>query len=206
MKPEDFIPWEKYPELTRKRLSAFARLIREAREGAVRRHDPASGDGPWGLGCSAHERTQFAIKEGSGKYDWLSVTQDPEKPLRFVFAIGRVPFRIYRGEPEEPPSRYLATSYVELHERQLALDFGVAIPTDGILRIAVETDAIGSVSRISVVEIDEARCITGIYAIPLEEAEGDSSIPLQSPPVDLAPPSIEPLPKTEEEKKRKSSE
>jgi hypothetical protein len=199
--PENFVPWEKYPELTQERLCMLASVIRAAREGAVQRHDPTAGDGPWGLGCSAHERTQFAIKKAARNYSWLTITEDKEKPLRFAFAIGHVPFRIYRGDPEDPPSRYLAASYVELHEKQLALDFGVAIPADGILRIAVETKENGLVSNISVVEIDEAYCIIGIYAIPLDAADGDSTIPLKTPPVDLGPPTIEPLPKIGEQKK-----
>ncbi len=190
--------------MTRERLCSLGSIIRTTREGAVERHDPKAGDGPWGLGCSAYERTFFALKAACAKYPWLTVTQDPAKPLRFAFAIGHVPFRIYSGGAEQPPSKYLSTTYVELHEIQLALDLGVIVPPDGILRIAVETDETGLVSRISVVQIDEAQHITGIYVIPPDEAESSSTVPMQTPPVDLPPPVIAALPKIDEGKKRKA--
>jgi hypothetical protein len=201
----DFLPWVKYPELTKKRLSTVAALIRIARESAVLRHDPASGDGPWGLGCSAYERTCFAIEQGAAEHEWLSVLPDKEQHLRFAFAIGHIPFRLYRGEPGDPPSRYLATSYAEIHQRQLALDFGVTIPSDGILRLAVETDATGRALRISLVELNEARQVIGSYVIPFEEAEGEFTVPLKPLPVDLPAAALEPLQQPADEPRKRST-
>lgn len=203
---EAFVPWEKYPELTADRLSVIASVICEARDGAVRRHEPAEGDSPWGLGCVSYDRTFFALKRAAEKYPWLTITQDPAKPLRFAFGIGHVPFRIYQGEPDQTPSKYLSTTYVELHEKQLAWDFGVTVPTDGILRLAVETDSTGRASQISVVELSATRSITGVYAIPIEESITDGVPPvlMQTPSVDLMPPSLEPAPKSQEGKKLKA--
>ena len=192
----DFIPWSRYPELTNERLTTLASVIRSAREGAVRRHDPHAGDGPWGLGCSAYERTCFAIEKASQAHSWLEVLPDPEKHLRFTFAIGRIPFRIYRGEPSDPPSRYLATSYAEIRHRQYVLDLGLAIPLDGILRIAVETDETGRASMISVVELNEARKITGSYTIPSEVQR--RVIPLRPKAIDTPAPRLEPLKKADQ--------
>lgn len=197
----DLIPWSRYPELTKERLATLASVIRGARESAVLRHDPSAGDGPWGLGCCAYERMCFAIEKASQAHSWLKVLPDPEKQLRFTFAVGHIPFRIYRGQPGEPPSRYLTTSYAEIRHRQRALEFGHPIPIDGILRIAVETDDTGRASTISVVEMDEERQITGSYIIPSETQPG--VIPLRLKPIDTAPPKLEPLKKTEESSERK---
>jgi len=141
-----FKPWLKYPELTPERLSMVAALIREVRDHAALLRDPASGDRPWGFGCRAYERTCFAIEEAAKRNPWLTILPDKEKPLRFTFSIGHVPMRFYHGAPDDPPNRYLAVSYMEIHQRQQALDFGLQIPKDGILRIAVETDSNGRAS------------------------------------------------------------
>jgi hypothetical protein len=198
--PEALIPWEKYPELTMERLSLIGSIIRETREDVATLHDPQSGDGPWGFGCRAYERTCFAIEKATEKNSWLTIVKDTEKLLRFTFAIGHVPFRFYRGDPEDPPSRFLAVSYPELRETQLALDLGVAVPSDGGLRIAIETDVTGRASTISVVEMDLSRTVTGVYSIPAEVER--RAVPLRAKPVDTPAPVVEPLTKSAGTSKR----
>ncbi len=91
---DEFIPWKKYPELTQERLATVAALIRAVRENAAGLHDPKAGDGAWGLGCRAYERMCFAIEKACETHSWLTIVPEKEKPLRFTFAIGHVPFRI----------------------------------------------------------------------------------------------------------------
>jgi hypothetical protein len=198
--PDALIPWQKYPELTKERLSLIGSVIRDTREDVATLHDPESGDGPWGFGCRAYERTCFAIEKATEKNSWLTILKDTERHLRFSFAIGHVPFRFYRGDPEDPPSRFLAVSYPELRETQLALDLGVVVPCDGVLRIAIETDATGRASTISVIEMDVSRTVTGLYAIPPDVDR--AAVPLRAKPVDTPAPVIEPLTKSAETKKR----
>jgi hypothetical protein len=201
MANDDFIPWVKYPDLSRDRLSAVASLIRNVREDVAKLHDAEAGDGPWGLGCRAYERTCFALEKATAEYPWLAILPDREKPLRFTFAIGNVPFRFYHGDPKDPPSRYLAVTCEEIRQRQLALD--LEIPTDTILRIAIETDSTGRASIISVVELDQAKTVTGDYAIPSDSQR--TVIPLRAKPVDTPAPTVQRLEDTSKREERNVS-
>ena len=103
-------------------------------------HEPDEGDGPWSLGCRAYERICFAIRKASSIYNWLKILNE-KSSLAFSFAVGNVPFRFYRGNPEEPPSHYQSKSYGEVHHIQLCLELelgGELMSLDGVLRLAVE--------------------------------------------------------------------
>jgi hypothetical protein len=197
---DNFKPWLKYSELTQERLAILASMIRDVRDTLAILHEPDAGDRPWSFGCRAYDRTCFAIEQASKKYNWLTILPDREKPLRFTFAIGHVLLRFYHGEPDDPPSRYLTISYMEIHQRQQALDFGLPIPTDGILRIAVETDSTGRALRVSVVEMNADRNVTDMYVIPFEIQR--VAIPMRARPVETPAPVIEPLKKEDETQKR----
>ena len=96
---DSFEPWREDPDLTRDRLSVIATIIRDVRHDCVMLHEPDEGDGPWSLGCRAYERIGFVILKVNDNDNWLKTL--PEKSaLAFSFAIGNVPFRFYRGNPE----------------------------------------------------------------------------------------------------------
>jgi hypothetical protein len=200
----DFEPWTRYAPLTQGRLSRVANMIRNARRETVFLHEPTNGDSEWSLGCRVYSRTCHALRIAAQQYDWLKILED-DRPLRFAFAIGSVPFRFYRGEADDPPSHYLITTYAELHQQQLALELGVVLLKDQILRLAVETDATTrQVSNVILVEMDEAKNLTGTYNIPFDIETGNVT-PLQSKGVDLPPLTLEPLRKVEEKREKRDA-
>jgi hypothetical protein len=198
---DSFEPWRKYPDLTRDRLSVIATIIRNVRHGCIMLHEPDEGDGPWSLGCRAYERIGFAIRKATIKYNWLKTL--PEKSaLAFSFAIGNVPFRFYRGNPEEPPYHYQAKSYGENHHIQLclALDLGGDITAlDGVLRLAVEISDL-EVSTVTLVEVDSDGKPLDAYIIPFDEGS-TNLVSIEAPPPIVTPPAIaEPLGQEKEKK------
>ena len=70
---------------------------------------------------------------------------------------------------------------------------------DKILRLAIEPDP-GEVCRVTFVETDQAGNVTETYPIPYGIEQGKIS-PLQAKPVNLPPPTLEPLNAEEEEKR-----
>lgn len=198
----NFEPWHKYPDLTRDHLSVIATIIRDVRHGCVLLHEPKEGDGPWSLGCRAYERICAALRKAAITNNWLRTL--PEKSsLGFSFTIGSVPFRFYRGDPDEPPFNYQFKSYGEIHHLQLclALDRGFH-EIDGVLRLAVETDGSGEVSAVTLVEMDDGGNPRDSHQIPFDEGDGNV-VSFETPPVDLPPVIAEPLKKEEEGEKRK---
>jgi len=72
-------------------------------------------------------------------------------------------------------------------------------PLDNILRLAVETNpAMLEVSMISVVEADDAGNPVAVYSVPLEQPQARNITVMQTRPVELPPPQLEPLAKIEE--------
>jgi hypothetical protein len=199
----DFEPWTRYTPLTQERLSVIANIIRDVRRETVLKHEPENGDSEWCLGCRVYSRTCHGLRSAVRQYDWLTILED-DQALRFGFAIGSVPFRFYHGGADDPPSRYLMMTYSELRQQQLALDLGVVILKDQILRLAVETDATRQVSNVTLVEMDEAKNLTGTYSIPFDIEPGNVT-PLQSKGVDLPPLTLEPLMKDEEKREKRDA-
>lgn len=194
-----FEPWIKYSSLTQERLSIVANIIRDVRHEAVLQHEPARGDTNWGMGCRVYERTCFALQGYASKYpDWLIILPET-KGLQFSFAIGSLPFRFYRGAPNDPPDRYRISTYGELHHQQMCLEIEGFRPLDGVLRIAVETST-GTleVTAVSVVEVDDAGNPLAACAIPLGQRQTRNITVIQAKAVELAPPQLEPLAKIEE--------
>ena len=185
----DKTPWEIHPDLTQDRLVAVAQLLRLARNDALDRFDPNIGDDVWTLGCCAFQYGCHRISEASssGLHPWLTV-QDASK--QFVFRIGAVPARFYRGSPDEPTPRTLNQSYPEL--RQLTLSFPQeAVERNFAYRFAVETDIDGMVLSISFVallgetpmlcwEIPLEAEVRPIHSVDHVLAEG---VPLEAPAV-----------------------
>lgn len=170
----DETPWDLHPSLTAERLAFVARLMRSVRAEAVDGHEADKGDTAWGLGCRAHERTAFAITNAASGIasDWLTVI---EPGLHYVFAIGGVPIRFYRGEADSPPTKSLRRNFPEiLAQTQMAFAApGFSQPKGAqeyVWRIAIETDADGRVSRIVLVEVAADLSTRMIYEIPQSTA------------------------------------
>jgi len=204
MDTNTWTPWTDYPPLTQERLSIVASVIRQARRDTLILYDPLGGDDNWSHGCRAYVRSVFALKEASKAYSWLTVVPEVER-LRATFAIAGIPFRFYRGLPEDPPTHYLGTTFAEIRQQQLSFKAGfegLLRPIDKIFRVAVEADAKGETTDISWVEVDDAGNVTNSYLIPL--GVGKSNIaPAQPAPVELPPPTVEPRQQKTEEKDTK---
>lgn len=199
-----FLPWIKYTSLTEDRLSTIANIIRQVRRDVVALHDPINGDNEWSLGCRVYARTCHAIRRAENDHQWLMILPEADT-LSFSFAIGSIPFRFYRGKPDDPPGRYLIKTYGELHHLQTSLNIEGLRPLDNTLRLAVETDASREVASVSFVEMDEAGNVTETYGIPFD-TEATNVTPIQVKPVDLPPPTLEPLKNEEQEKQKKANE
>ncbi len=183
-------PWEHHPALTRDRLIIVGKLIQAGRYDALDRNDPNVGCTPWTVGCEAFAFQRHQILEASEEIEWLGIV-DPS--MQFIFTIGGVPIRFYRGAPGDPTQRTLRQSYSELWQLSL---FGsgelVKLACDPAYRLAVETDLEGAISGITFVVLDgDAPVLT--WAVPLDEPVRAIS-PLtiaDADGVDLPPPSVE---------------
>ncbi len=202
MDNNNWIPWIHYPPLTQERLSTVASIIRQARRDTLILYDPLGGDNSWSHGCRAYVRSIFALTEASKTHSWLTVLPEVER-LRATFAVAGVPFRFYRGIPDDPPTHYLRTTFAELKHLQMAFKAGfegLLRPIDKIFRIAVEADSQGDTTDISWVEVDDAGNVTNSYLIP--PLSGKSNVaPAQVAPIELLPPIVGP--KTEQQKTEK---
>lgn len=195
-----FEPWTRYAPLTEDRLSAIATILRNVRQETVDKHEPESGDSEWSLGCRVYSRSCFAIKQASARYDWLKILPEKEG-LRFSFAIGEIPFRFYKGEADDPPGKYIETTFAELNQQQYLLAINGVSLVNVVLRLAVETAA-RLVSRAILVEMDAGGAIINTYIIPFD-AQASNVIPLQAPPISLPPVG---LPTTEEAESQENEE
>lgn len=159
----DSKPWQVHPALQEERLCFLANIIKKVRHKALLLHEPIEGDTNWGLGCRVHERTCNAIKLSAEEQPWLEVI-DPS--LHFVFSVGGVPIRFYRGEAENPNPRQLSRKYSEIEAQQCAFAFAVENSV-WLWRMAIETDLDGEVMRIVMVQVSESGDIKNMWAIPL---------------------------------------
>src|SRR6266705_2625661 len=188
------LPWNIYSSLTAERLSIVADKLRRARNGTLELYDPIGGDTPWSHGCRAHVRQIKAVLEGAKEYDWLTILPD-EEALRFTFAIGGVPIRFYRGTPDEIPEHHLYRTFAEIRQLQLVL-IPEARKKAKVLRIAIELDAEGNASEISLVESDVFGKPLNTYSIPPLIAKSNV-IPAQTRAIELPPLQPEPIENTQ---------
>ncbi len=93
----DSVPWELHPGLTEDRLAKVAGLIHNAREDILKDNAWLVGDCAWGLGCLMYDASRAAIIRAAYDTSWLGII-DPN--LHFIFSIGDVPIRFYRGDSE----------------------------------------------------------------------------------------------------------
>jgi hypothetical protein len=165
----DLVPWEIHPDLELERLRIVATLIAEVRRKALLRHEPSEGDGAWSLGCVAYQRTMFLLERGSQEYTWLRIVE--RRGLYFVFSIGAVPIRFYRGDHDNHvEERRLVRHYLELRQHQEAFFFAPPPEMDRILRLAIETGDSGQVSNVVLVQVDSDGNTHNPFFIPLADA------------------------------------
>ena len=166
-------PWDLHPALTEERLSAAARLLARGRADALAMADPWAGDYAWSIGCRAYSfsRHQVAHAARSGRFPWLKVLDETH---HFVFLVDGVPVRFFRGDAEDPSKRTLRQQ--ESEAQQLALALG-SEGTEGLMfRLAVETDADGSVRRVVFLALrGEEGQVECFWPVPLGEAETRSN-------------------------------
>lgn len=185
-------PWEHHNALSRDRLVMIAKLIERGRNNALDRFDPSIGCTPWTVGCEAFAFQKREIEAASAELTWLEIL-DPS--MQFVFSIDGVPFRFYRGEPDDPTARTLKQSYSELKQLSLfGADELVKLATDPAYRFAIETDLEGALTAITcVVLAGDTPVLT--WEIPLDEpvtkvsplwVDGSEGVELAAPAVGIA--------------------
>ena len=136
-----------HPDLSEERLQALAQFFAQTRADTADLHDVVAGDDSWVLGCRSFARWRNLLKQlaGSPDWDWLSIV-NPGK--RFVFSVGAVPVRFFRGSIARPPERTLAYSAPELKQLALAFD-DVETPYAQLnWRFAIETGPLGEPLRV----------------------------------------------------------
>jgi hypothetical protein len=179
-------PWDFHAHLTHDALVAVAGLIAQGRSDALIRHNEEIGDDGWTLGCSAFQFARFQIKKAAGAsgFEWLAII-DPTK--QFIFQIGDVPVRFYKGDADQPSDRTLRQTFSELN--QLAFTFGDEKGAGLAYRFAVETDFDGAITSIKFVGLrGESRVF--VWDVPYTEAV---SLPPATPAtegVDLPKPEV----------------
>lgn len=182
----DSKPWEYHPHLTHDAIVVVAGLIAQGRSDALIRHNEEIGDDGWTLGCSAFQFARYQITKaaGTGGFEWLTI-MDPSK--QFIFRIGDVPVRFYKGEADEPSDRTLRQTFSEL--KQLAFTFGSEEGAGLAYRFAVETDFEGAITSIKFVGV-RGETPVFVWDVPYTETV---TLPLAAPAtegVDLAKPEV----------------
>ena len=131
-----------------------------------------------------------------GDYVWLTMVRE-EQNYRFTFAIGGIPIRFYHGDSDGAPDKYATITDGELSQYKLAFgDEDVEIAD--VLRIAIETDAAGAPTAITLVQLDRQNNPIDTYMIP---ADNKKIVPLQQKGITLPRPKIEPLKPKEQKRK-----
>jgi hypothetical protein len=179
-------PWDYHPHLQREAIIAVAGLIAQGRSDALIRHDETIGDDGWTLGCKAFQYARFQILKAAETegFAWLSIMDSSKQ---FIFKIGEVPVRFYRGEADEPSDRTLRQTFSELN--QLSFVFGNESGAGLAYRFAIETDFDGAITSIKFVGL-RGESPVFCWDVPYMEAV---SLPAATPAtegVDLPKPEV----------------
>jgi hypothetical protein len=169
MQPER--PSYVHPDLTEERLQALATFFASTRSAVAALHDPLAGDDAWALGCRgfARWRNLLVSKSQSGEWPWFQVL-DPSK--RFIFAIGSVPVRFYRGNTKRAPSRTLVQSAQELAQLSLAFSMEEVQYRELSWRFAIETDFLGEPSKVVFAALaKDDGAVVYHWAIPFDKVD-----------------------------------
>jgi hypothetical protein len=184
-------PVDCHPALTDERLQVLAQFIAEVVERAASSHAVSEGDGNWGLGCKRFERIVNCLlrEHVARRWEWFGVV-NPGK--RFVFSVGDVPVRFYRGKPDRAPARTLAVHTPELRQLSLAFDGLDAAYKELLYRFAIETGPLGEpVSIIFAALAKDDGAVVFSWDIPFNSHGLEEQIPAQESP-DMV--EIEPAP------------
>lgn len=158
-------PWEHHPSLAEDRLVTIGQLITHGRNDALDRYDQAVGCDGWTVGCEAFAFQKHQIIAAAEHTDWLEILNPS---MEFVFSIGGVPVRFYRGEATDPHERTLRQTFAELNQMNLFGSEELERPGIHLLhRFAVETDIDGSITRITFVVLEGAMPLL-TWIVPLE--------------------------------------
>ena len=167
MQASDRLPWEIHPALNESRLVRVGQIIWNERKGAADDARWEKGDYLWNIGCNAYVRTRYAIMvaaKGELK-DWLSLSSEG---LYFVFKIGGVPIRFYRGDPDgNAPENYAHASPLELLSLQTAFQMSDTPTPDAYFRIVVKTDTKGLPLGVSLVQVNDLGAIQNPWKVPV---------------------------------------
>lgn len=181
-------PWECHPDLTEERLRLVAKFFADTATEVASEHRPESGDDAWSLGCrrNAWWRNRMLDIVRSGDWPWLYVIS-PTKG--FVFSVGAVPMRFYRGRSENPPNNTLSHRQDEL--RQLSLAFGNSNFAELKWRISIETDKKGIPVNIVLAGIKDGM-VECYWSLPFHDVMQTSvaKFPVADE-VDIAPPQVD---------------
>ena len=144
---EPLQPIDCHPDLQIERLEALAQFFASTRAEVAALHDALNGDDNWSLGCRgfARWRNMLIAKARTGEWPWLSVT-NPGK--RFIFKIGAVPIRFYKGTLKNLPARTLAHTHEELSQLSLAFADTNSSLRHLKWRFAISTDVLGYPSAV----------------------------------------------------------
>lgn len=138
-------PWDYHSDLSEQRLTQIGLIIAEERNMVFDLRKENRDDG-WSLGCRAFTWCRNAISReaSNGSTSWLTVL---DSSMRFIFRIGDVPIRFFRGDADKPIKKTLASAYLE--GEQFTLKFpGENRAFQLIWRFVVETDATGELFRV----------------------------------------------------------
>ncbi len=183
-------PWEFQDDLTLYRLQLIANELRATRRETIALHDPAGGDTPWSLGCRAFARSATQLTRRAGRdWPWLKILHVPQE---FVFSIGDVPMRFFRGDSDylDPRQRRVADS----EHVQLLLTLGDDEPVL-IWRLMMETSPIGEAGDIVLIGSTPEGAIECRYVIPESDQSVrpfDPSPPPATASTELPPPVVKP--------------
>lgn len=153
------------PELTPDRMLRVAEWISQARREALASHDPSTGEQARSLGLRVLERLSFLLQQRAQTTPWLAVL---EPGLQLRYAIGGVPFGVYRGNPNSPPGRTLKIHRAEAAAAQLSFSYAPASEADSsrfLWRYAVVTDDRLMTVSISIVLIDSSNKVCRVWDI-----------------------------------------
>jgi hypothetical protein len=175
---EHELPAECHPDLKWVRLLELAQFFAKTRSDVVALHNPLGGDDSWSLGCRGFARCRNLLlaKAKSGDWEWFSILNPSKK---FMFAIGAVPVRFYRGRHNFAPSRTLASSHEELAQLSFAFATeGAAAFRDLKWRFAIETDFLGGPSAVIFVGlVGHSGAVAYHWRIPFDIPQMEIELP-----------------------------
>ncbi len=140
-------PNDCHPDLQDERLALLASLFARVCSEVFILHDSSAGDDSWSLGCrrNARWRHRLAKQAQSGDWPWFKVIKSGK---RFIFSIGEVPVRFYRGRYSRPTTNTLAYDAPELNQLVIAYEGVESNYRNLYYRFAIETGLLGEPTSI----------------------------------------------------------